>query len=122
METRFNKKEALGLKREMAKLDLSLGGIKNMNGLPDALFVIDTGHEDIAVAEAKKLGIPVIGVVDTNNDPDVVDYVIPGNDDAIRAVQLYVQGASAAVLEGRAAAAANVGGGEEFVEVEEAAG
>jgi small subunit ribosomal protein S2 len=122
MESRFNKKEALGLKREMAKLDLSLGGIKNMAGLPDAMFVIDTGHEDIAVAEAKKLGIPVIGVVDTNNDPDVVDYVIPGNDDAIRAVQLYVQGASAAVLEGRATAAANVGGAGEFVEVEEAAG
>jgi small subunit ribosomal protein S2 len=122
METKFNKKEALGLKREMAKLELSLGGIKNMNGLPDAMFVIDTGHEDIAVAEAKKLGIPVVGVVDTNNDPDVVDYVIPGNDDAIRAVQLYVQGASAAVLEGRAAAAANVGAADEFVEVEEAAG
>ena len=76
----------------------------------------------LAVAEAKKLGIPVVGVVDTNNDPDVVDYVIPGNDDAIRAVQLYVQGASAAVLEGRASAAANVGGGGDFVEVEEAAG
>jgi small subunit ribosomal protein S2 len=122
METRFNKKEALGLKREMAKLDLSLGGIKNMSGLPDAMFVIDTGHEDIAVAEAKKLGVPVIGVVDTNNDPDVVDYVIPGNDDAIRAVQLYVQGASAAVLEGRASAAANVGGAADVAEVEEAAG
>jgi small subunit ribosomal protein S2 len=121
METRFNKKEALGLKREMAKLDLSLGGIKNMGGLPDAMFVIDTGHEDIAVAEAKKLGIPVVGVVDTNNNPDVVDYVIPGNDDAIRAVQLYVQGASAAVLEGRAAAAANVGAADDLVEVEEAA-
>jgi small subunit ribosomal protein S2 len=122
MDTRFNKKEALGLKREMAKLELSLGGIKNMAGLPDAMFVIDTGHEDIAVAEAKKLGIPVVGVVDTNNNPDVVDYVIPGNDDAIRAVQLYVQGASAAVLEGRAAAAASVGAADDFVEVEEAAG
>jgi small subunit ribosomal protein S2 len=122
MDSRFNKKEALGLKREMAKLELSLGGIKNMNGLPDAMFVIDTGHEDIAVAEAKKLGIPVVGVVDTNNDPDVVDYVIPGNDDAIRAVQLYVQGASAAVLEGRAAAAQNVAGADDFVEVQEQAG
>lgn len=105
METRFHKKEALGLRREMEKLSRSLGGIKNMNGLPDALFVIDTGHEKIAVAEAKKLGIPVIGVVDTNNSPDEIDYVIPGNDDAIRAIQLYVMGASAAVLEGKATAA-----------------
>jgi small subunit ribosomal protein S2 len=120
MDSRFNKKEALGLKREMAKLDLSLGGIKNMNSLPDAMFVIDTGHEDIAVAEAKKLGIPVIGVVDTNNNPDNIDYVIPGNDDAIRAVQLYVQGASAAILEGRAAAAHNVGAADDMVEVQEA--
>ncbi|MGD2118372.1 MAG: 30S ribosomal protein S2 [Chromatiales bacterium] len=105
MDTRFSKKEALGLKREMEKLSRSLGGIKNMNGLPDALFVIDVGHEKIAIAEAKKLGIPVIGVVDTNNNPDDIDYVIPGNDDAIRAVQLYVMGASAAVLEGKATAA-----------------
>jgi len=121
MEVRFNKKEALGLRRELEKLERSLGGIKEMRGLPDALFVIDTGHEKNAVAEARKLGIPVVGVVDTNNDPDQVDYVIPGNDDAIRAVQLYVQGASAAVLEGRAAAAqAAASGGEgEFVEVGE---
>ncbi len=105
MDKRFGKKEALGLRREMEKLGRSLGGIKNMNGLPDALFVIDVGHEDIAVAEAKKLGIPVIGVVDTNNSPDDVDYIIPGNDDAIRAIQLYVMGASAAVLEGKATAA-----------------
>ncbi len=112
MEARFNKKEALGLKREMEKLSRSLGGIKNMNGLPDALFVIDVGHEKIAVAEAKKLGIPVIGVVDTNNQPDGIDYVIPGNDDAIRAIQLYVMGASAAVLEGKATAAQVAGGAE----------
>ncbi|WP_334223982.1 30S ribosomal protein S2 [Thiosocius teredinicola] len=105
MAARFHKKEALTLTREKEKLDRSLGGIKEMNGLPDALFVVDTGHEKIAIAEAKKLGIPVIGVVDTNNDPEDIDYVIPGNDDAIRAVQLYVQGASAAILEGRAAAA-----------------
>ncbi len=105
MSARFNKKEALTLRREKEKLERSLGGIKDLNGLPDALFVVDTGHEKIAVAEAKKLGIPVIGVVDTNNDPADIDYVIPGNDDAIRAVQLYVQGASAAILEGRAAAA-----------------
>jgi small subunit ribosomal protein S2 len=102
---RFNKKEQLMMRREMEKLERGLGGIKDMPGLPDALFVIDSGHEDIAVAEAKKLGIPVIAVVDTNNNPQDVDYVIPGNDDAIRAVQLYVQGAAAAILEGRAAAA-----------------
>ncbi|WP_456415452.1 30S ribosomal protein S2 [Thiolapillus sp.] len=105
MEQKFNKKEALGLKRQLEKLERSVGGIKNMRGIPDAMFVVDTGHEDIAVAEARKLGIPVIGVVDTNNDPELVDYVIPGNDDAIRAIQLYVQGASAAILEGRAVAA-----------------
>ena len=119
---RFNKKEALGLRREMEKLDRSLGGIKEMNSLPDVLFVIDTGHEDIAISEARKLGIPVVGVVDTNNNPDDIDYVIPGNDDAIRAIQLYVQGASAAVLEGRASAAHLGGkaeGDDEFVEVPE---
>ncbi len=111
---RFNKKEALGLSREMEKLDRSLGGIKNMPSLPDVLFVIDNGHENIAIAEARKLGIPVVGVVDTNNDPDFIDYVIPGNDDAMRAIQLYVQGASAAVLEGRASAA-HLGGEEPVV-------
>ncbi len=105
MDKKFNKKEALGLRRQMEKLERSVGGIKNMRGLPDVLFVVDTGHEDIAIAEARKLGIPVVGVVDTNNDPDLVDYVIPGNDDAIRAVELYVQGVSAAILEGRAVAA-----------------
>ena len=118
---RFNKKEALGLRRELDKLERSLGGIKDMENLPDVLFVIDVGHEDIAIAEAKKLGIPVVGVVDTNNSPDGIDYVIPGNDDAIRAVQLYVQGAAAAVLEGRASAAHLGGEGraDDFVEVEE---
>ncbi len=105
VEQRFSKKEALNLQREMEKLNRSLGGIKNMNGLPDVLFIVDTGHEKIAVSEAKKLGIPVVGVVDSNNDPDNIDYVIPGNDDATRAIQLYVQGVSAAVLEGRASAA-----------------
>ncbi len=108
VEQRFNKKEALGLERELTKLERSLGGIKDMRGLPDAVFVIDTGHEKIAVSEAKKLGIPVVGVVDTNNDPDAIDYIIPGNDDAIRAIQLYVQGVSAAVLEGRASAASSI--------------
>jgi small subunit ribosomal protein S2 len=98
------KHEVLGLVREKEKLDKSLGGIKNMNGLPDALFVIDIGHENIAVLEAKKLGIPVVAVVDTNYDPSLVDYAIPGNDDAIRAVQLYTRAVADAVLEGKAAA------------------
>ncbi len=118
VEQRFKKKEALNLHREMEKLDRSLGGIKDMNKLPDAMFVIDVGHEDIAISEARKLGIPVIGVVDTNNNPEAIDYVIPGNDDAIRAVQLYTQGASAAILEGRTSAAhVAAGSEEEFVEV-----
>jgi len=115
---RFSKKEALGLKREMEKLERSLGGIKDMPGIPSALFVIDVGHEKIAVAEAKRLGIPVIGVVDTNNSPDGIDYVIPGNDDAARAIQLYVRGMADAVVSGRAVAL-QAGGGDEFVELEE---
>lgn len=98
------KHEVLGLRRERDKLEASLGGIKDMNRLPDALFVIDIGHEDIAIKEAKTLGIPVIAVVDTNYDPALVDYAIPGNDDAIRAVQLYARAAADAVLEGKAAA------------------
>ncbi len=98
------KHEVLKLRREREKLDASLGGIKDMNRLPDALFVIDIGHEDIAIKEAKKLGIPVIAVVDSNYDPALVDYPIPGNDDAIRAVQLYAGAAADAVLEGKAAA------------------
>ena len=108
------KHEVLGLRREREKLDASLGGIKDMNRLPDALFVIDIGHEDIAIKEAKKLGIPVVAVVDTNYDPALVDYAIPGNDDAIRAVQLYGRAAADAVLEGKAAApnAANVSEGD----------
>ncbi|MFT4196851.1 MAG: 30S ribosomal protein S2 [Pseudoxanthomonas sp.] len=98
------KHEVLGLRRERDKLEASLGGIKDMNRLPDALFVIDIGHEDIAIKEAKKLGIPVVAVVDSNYDPALVDYAIPGNDDAIRAVQLYARAAADAVLEGKAAA------------------
>jgi small subunit ribosomal protein S2 len=113
LDQRFNKKEALGLRREHAKLERSLGGIKDMTHVPDALFVIDVGHEKIAVSEAQKLGVPVIGVVDTNNDPESVDYVIPGNDDAIRAIQLYVQGASAAILEGKASVAHRANSAEE---------
>ncbi len=101
---RLTKKEALGLKREMEKLEKVLGGIKNMKGLPDALFVIDVGHEEIAVNEANKLGIPVFGIVDTNNSPDGIDYVVPGNDDAIKAIRLYAQGIADAIIEGRASA------------------
>ena len=101
---RLVKHEVLGLRRERDKLEASLGGIKDMNRLPDAIFVIDIGHEDIAIKEAKKLGIPVIAVVDTNYNPELVDYAIPGNDDAIRAVQLYARAAADAVLEGKASA------------------
>lgn len=116
---RLVKHEVLGLVREKEKLEKSLGGIKDMNRLPDALFVIDIGHEDIAVKEAKKLGIPVIAVVDTNYDPALVDYAIPGNDDAIRAVQLYTSAAADAVLEGKAAAPAIVASEkDDFVELD----
>jgi len=113
---RFSKKEALGLDRELIKLDRSLGGIKNMNGLPDALFIIDAGHEKIAISEARKLGIPVIAVVDTNTNPDGVDYVIPGNDDAIRAVKLYTSGISTAVLEAKASLGTGAEAQDDFVE------
>ena len=115
----LSKKEVLTLSREQEKLERSLGGIKDMNGLPDALFVIDVGHEKIAVNEAVKLGIPVIGVVDSNNDPDKVDFVIPGNDDAIRAITLYSQGVAKAIIEGRASSATLGGPEDEFVEVGE---
>jgi small subunit ribosomal protein S2 len=117
---RMNKKEGLLLMRELTKLEHSLGGIKNMNGLPDALFVIDVGYEKIAVSEAVKLGIPVIGVVDTNNKPDGVDYMIPGNDDAIRAIQLYAQGAADAVIEGRGSVPQGMGANDDFVEMNDA--
>ena len=117
---RFNKKEALGLSRERDKLERSLGGIKDMDRLPDALFVIDVGHEKIAVTEANKLGIPVVGVVDTNNDPSNIDYVIPGNDDALRAVRLYINQAASAILDGRNSAAAAASQPEEYVEADDA--
>lgn len=97
----LTKKEALMRQREMEKLEKSIGGIKEMGGLPDALFVIDVDHERIAILEANKLGIPVIGVVDSNSNPDGVDYIIPGNDDAIRAIEIYVRSAAEAVIEGR---------------------
>ncbi|MDA1077269.1 MAG: 30S ribosomal protein S2 [Proteobacteria bacterium] len=116
----LTKKEALQKTRLMNKLERSLGGIKNMGGLPDALFVIDVQHEHIAVTEANKLGIPVFGVVDTNSDPAGVDYVIPGNDDAIRAVRLYVTAVADAVAEGQANAGGNVSP-DEFFEVTEPA-
>jgi len=113
---KLTKKEALMRQREMEKLERSIGGIKEMGGLPDALFVIDVDHERIAINEANKLGIPVIGVVDTNSNPDGIDYVIPGNDDALRAIQIYVQSAADACLEG---ADATSGAAGEFVEVAE---
>ncbi|AMO56142.1 30S ribosomal protein S2 [Endozoicomonas montiporae] len=113
---KLTKKEALMRTRDLEKLDRSLGGIKEMGGLPDALFVIDVEHERIAIQEANKLGIPVIGIVDTNSSPEGVDFVIPGNDDAIRAIQLYVKAAADVILEARAAA--STGAESEFVEVE----
>jgi small subunit ribosomal protein S2 len=115
---RLVKHEVLALKREQEKLEKSLGGIKHMGSLPDALFVIDVGHENIAVDEARKLGIPVVAVVDTNYDPKRVDYIIPGNDDAIRAVQLYARAAADAVLEGKAAAPIVPEAKDEFVELD----
>ncbi|WP_028448935.1 MULTISPECIES: 30S ribosomal protein S2 [Chitinibacter] len=99
--TGYGKKELLDMKREVEKLERSLGGIKEMGGLPDAIFVVDTGYQAGTVVEAKKLGIPVIGVVDTNNSPDGIDYVIPGNDDSSRAIRLYARAVADAVLEGR---------------------
>ena len=114
---RLSKKEALGIQRELAKLERSLGGIKEMNGLPDAMFVVDVGYQKIAVAEAVKLGIPVIGIVDTNNSPDGITYVIPGNDDSSRAVRLYARGIADAILEGRSQIVKEIVT-DEFVEVE----
>ncbi len=114
----LNKKEVLGLNREMEKLERSLGGIKNMPGLPDAIFIIDVMHERIAINEAKKLGIPVIGIVDTNSNPDDVDYVIPGNDDAMRAINLYTKCVADAVLEGKASVPELAAGDDDFVELD----
>jgi len=114
------KKEATQLRREMDKLERSLGGIKHMESLPDALFVIDVGHENIAIHEAKKLGIPVVAIVDTNCSPDGIDYVIPGNDDAMRAIHLYAAGIADAVLEGKESVPQVAVGEDEFVELDEA--
>ena len=117
---KLTKKEALMRTRKMDKLNLSIGGIKDMGGLPDALFVVDVDHERIAINEANKLGIPVIGIVDTNSNPDGVDFVIPGNDDAIRAIKLYVAAAADAIVAGRISGGSQVSSKDEFVEVEEA--
>jgi small subunit ribosomal protein S2 len=116
---RRGKKEAQMLRREMEKLLRSLGGIRDMTALPDALFVIDVGHEEIAIHEAKKLGIPVVAVVDTNCSPDGLDYVIPGNDDAMRAILLYAGGVADSVLEGKASLPQVPVGEDEFVELDE---
>ena len=121
---RMSKKEALGVQRDMGKLMRSLGGIKELTSPPDALFVIDVGYQKGAIAEANKLGIPVVGVVDTNHTPEGIDYVIPGNDDSSRAIRLYARGMADAVLEGRNQAVEEVvaASRDEFVEVDEASG
>jgi small subunit ribosomal protein S2 len=119
---RLSKKETLTMQREADKLNRSLGGIREMGGVPDALFIIDVGYQKGAVVEAKKLGIPVIGVVDTNNSPAGVDYIIPGNDDSARAIRLYARGIADAALEGRSQVISEIVGGEEFIEVEEEEG
>ena len=124
----MSKKEQLMFAREMAKLERDIGGIQDMGGLPDAIFMIDVGFHKIAVTEAKKLGIPVIGVVDTNHSPEGIDYIIPGNDDSAKAVVLYARGIADAILEGRAnamndvvKAVAETNDSDEFVEVQEEA-
>jgi small subunit ribosomal protein S2 len=118
---RIAKKEALGLQRELTKLQRSLGGFKDLSAPPDALFIIDVGYQKGAVQEANKLGIPVIGVVDTNHSPEGIDYVIPGNDDSSRAIRLYARGMADAVLEGRSQSLEDTvaASKDEFVEVEE---
>jgi small subunit ribosomal protein S2 len=115
----LNKKEVLMLNRELTKLERSLGGIKDMGGLPDVLFIIDVAHEKIAIAEAVKLKIPVVAIVDTNNSPAGVDYVIPGNDDAIRAIQLYTTGIADSIIEGRTSSQSIAADEDEFVELDE---
>src|SRR6266404_2380980 len=114
---KMSKREALTLQREMDKLNRSLGGIKEMNALPDALFVIDVGYQKIAVTEAKKLNIPIVGIVDTNHSPDGIAYVIPGNDDSSRAIRLYARGVADAILEGKSQVIQEIVQTEEFVEV-----
>jgi len=116
----LGKKEVLMMTRELEKLEKTLGGIKDMGGLPDVLFIIDVAYEKIAIAEAKKLNIPVVAVVDTNNNPDGVDYLIPGNDDAIRAIQLYTSGAADAIIDGRTALQIVNSSDDDFVAVDDA--
>jgi small subunit ribosomal protein S2 len=118
-QTSFTKKELLKFGREKDKLEKTLGGIKNMDALPTAVFLIDVGHEEIAVKEARKLGIPVIAIVDTNCSPEGIDYLIPGNDDAMRAIQLYAEGIADAVLEGKSSIPEVPMGDDEFVELDE---
>jgi small subunit ribosomal protein S2 len=124
---KMSKKEALMFQREIVKLQKSIGGIKDMGGVPDAIFVVDVGYHKGAITEAAKLGIPVIGVVDTNHSPEGVQYVIPGNDDSSKAITLYARGVADAILEGRSAAGAEVvefvkaAAADEFVEVSEQA-
>jgi small subunit ribosomal protein S2 len=113
---RFAKKEALGMERELEKLERSLGGIKDMKGVPDVIFILDVGYEKNAISEAKKLGIPVVGVVDSNNSPEKIDYIIPGNDDSIRAVKLYCESVSAAVMEAKSASLGLSAKADDFVE------
>jgi small subunit ribosomal protein S2 len=115
----FTKKELLKLGREKEKLEKTLGGIKNMDALPSAVFLIDVGHEEIAVREARKLNIPIVAVVDTNCSPDGIDYPIPGNDDAMRAIQLYAEGIADAVIEGKSSIPEMPTGDDEFVELDE---
>lgn len=118
---KFGKKEALGMEREMEKLERSLGGIKDMRGVPDVLFVLDVGYEKNAISEAKKLGIPVVAVVDSNNSPENVDYLIPGNDDSIKAVKLYCESVASVILDAKTAALGLSAKADDFVEEESAA-
>jgi small subunit ribosomal protein S2 len=116
LHQRFGKKEALGMERELEKLERSLGGIKDMKGVPDVIFILDVGYEKNAISEARKLGIPVVGVVDSNNSPEKIDYIIPGNDDSIRAVKLYCESVAAAVLEAKSASLGLSAKADDFVE------
>jgi small subunit ribosomal protein S2 len=116
LHQRFGKKEALGMERELEKLERSLGGIKDMKGVPDVIFVLDVGYEKNAISEAIKLGIPVVGIVDSNNSPEKIDYIIPGNDDSIRAVRLYCESVAAAVLDAKTASLGLSAKADDFVE------
>ena len=116
LHQRFGKKEALGMERELEKLERSLGGIKDMKGVPDVIFILDVGYEKNAISEARKLGIPVVGIVDSNNSPEKIDYIIPGNDDSSRAVKLYCESVAAAVMEAKSATLGLSAKADDFVE------